>query len=161
MLTSLLTEEWFVQSFSNLNYLNYLAQNQYLEDERFMSYLRYLYNYWSQPENVRYIIWPNCLHVLKLLLNSSTFKYEILKREVADIIMNGMIENWHKSKSVEMVGKTKGASNSNGSTSIENYTENNNETETVNGPATNPNTTTDIDMASKEDSASQSAINNS
>ncbi|ODV62524.1 mediator complex subunit SOH1 [Ascoidea rubescens DSM 1968] len=90
----------FVQSLANLNYLNYLAQNKYLDDLRFMSYLNYLYNYWSLPSNAKFLIYPNCLQILHLLLFSKDdyFKNHIVQREFADTFMNQMVENWQKDK---------------------------------------------------------------
>jgi len=43
-----------------------LAQNRYLEDEKFVRFLEYLM-YWKRPEYAQFIIYPHSLHFLELL----------------------------------------------------------------------------------------------
>ncbi|ODV94370.1 hypothetical protein PACTADRAFT_21832, partial [Pachysolen tannophilus NRRL Y-2460] len=82
----------FVQSLSNLQYLNYLAQNKYLEDESFLNYLNYL-EYWRQPSFAKYLVYPNCLHIL-MLLKDKSFRDSILRQDIASLIMNDMVDRW-------------------------------------------------------------------
>ncbi|KMZ74871.1 Mediator of RNA polymerase II transcription subunit 31 [Zostera marina] len=66
----LLMELEFVQCLANPTYINYLAQNQYFEDEAFIGYLKYL-QYWRKPEYITLIMYPHCLFFLELLQNES------------------------------------------------------------------------------------------
>ncbi|KAH3680233.1 hypothetical protein WICMUC_000498 [Wickerhamomyces mucosus] len=83
----------FVQALANLQYLNYLAQNRYLEDETFLNYLRYL-QYWNKPEYSKHLVYPNCLHILNLLIDSKDFRNQIVRTDVMGIIMNDMVNRW-------------------------------------------------------------------
>ncbi|KAL5787387.1 hypothetical protein ACOSP7_004336 [Xanthoceras sorbifolium] len=65
-----LLELEFVQCLANPNYIHYLAQNRYFEDEAFIGYLKYL-QYWKQPEYVKFIMYPHCLYFLSLLQNAN------------------------------------------------------------------------------------------
>ena len=62
----------FVQCLGNPHYLHHLAQNLYLEDERFMAYLAYLRAYWRRPRYAQYLTYPACLDVLDLVLSPHT-----------------------------------------------------------------------------------------
>lgn len=82
----------FVQSLANPQYVNFLAQNKYLEKQEFLNYLEYL-EYWRKPEYAQYIVYPNCLYVLKLL-KQPAFRHEILKADVAKMLMDEFYETW-------------------------------------------------------------------
>lgn len=82
----------FVQSLANPQYVNFLAQNKYLEKQEFLNYLEYL-EYWRKPEYAQYIVYPNCLHMLTLL-KQPVFRHEILKADVAKMLMDDFFENW-------------------------------------------------------------------
>ncbi|KAL4421195.1 hypothetical protein ABPG77_010070 [Micractinium sp. CCAP 211/92] len=56
----------FLHCLANPGYLNWLAQNRYLEDPAFLEYIRYL-QYWRQPQYARFIIYPHALYFLDLL----------------------------------------------------------------------------------------------
>ncbi|ODQ63944.1 SOH1-domain-containing protein [Nadsonia fulvescens var. elongata DSM 6958] len=84
----------FVQSLANPMYLNYLAQMKYLEDEQFLAYLEYL-AYWQKPEFSKYLIYPNCLHILRLL-RYPMFRQEILRADVAKLFMDEFYMKWLK-----------------------------------------------------------------
>ncbi|KAH3687403.1 hypothetical protein WICPIJ_001616 [Wickerhamomyces pijperi] len=83
----------FIQSLANLQYVNYLAQNRHLEDPKFINYLRYL-TYWKKPEYSRHLVYPNCLHILDLLLESKSFRQRIMRVDAMGLIMNEMVERW-------------------------------------------------------------------
>lgn len=83
----------FVQSLANLQYVHFLAQNRYLEDVTFLNYLKYL-TYWKQPEYSRHLVYPNCLHILDLLLESKSFRQGIMRADAMGVIMNEMVERW-------------------------------------------------------------------
>ncbi|KAK2662383.1 hypothetical protein Ddye_000957 [Dipteronia dyeriana] len=65
-----LLELEFVQCLANPNYIHYLAQNRYFEDEAFIGYLKYL-QYWKRPEYVKFIMYPHSLYFLNLLQNAN------------------------------------------------------------------------------------------
>ena len=73
-------------------YVNFLGQNKYLEDPRFLNYLEYL-EYWRKPENAKFIVYHNCLHMLTLL-KQPLFRQEICKVEVAKMIMDDYYGSW-------------------------------------------------------------------
>ncbi|KAK6459376.1 uncharacterized protein RJT20DRAFT_15577 [Scheffersomyces xylosifermentans] len=82
----------FVQSLSNIQYLNHLAQNNYLNDPNFINYLKYL-NYWKEPQYARYLVYPNCLHILTLLQDEQ-FRANIVNPDFMNNIMNDMVKRW-------------------------------------------------------------------
>lgn len=82
----------FVQSLANIQYVNYLAQNDYLSDPAFIAYLDYL-NYWKDPKYARYLVYPNCLHILTLL-QSEEFRKNIVNPEFMNTLMNDMVQKW-------------------------------------------------------------------
>lgn len=86
------TNREFVQSLANIQYLNHLAQNKYLQDPAFVRYLDYL-QYWRQPQYAKHLVYPDCLHVLALLQNEQ-FRKDILRADVAGMLMNEMVERW-------------------------------------------------------------------
>ncbi|KAK9452963.1 SOH1-domain-containing protein [Dipodascopsis uninucleata] len=82
----------FVQSLSNPQYINFLAQNDYLDDERFINYLEYM-EYWRNPEYAKYLIYPNCLHILTLLKHPQ-FRQDIRHADVAQMLIDDMYAKW-------------------------------------------------------------------
>lgn len=84
----------FVQSLANLQYLHYLAQNKYLQDTSFLEYLDYL-EYWRQPEYLKFLIYPNCLHILTLLKDAK-FRNELLRQDIVGVLMNDMNTRWRE-----------------------------------------------------------------
>ncbi|KAI5959435.1 SOH1 [Candida margitis] len=82
----------FVQSLSNIPYLSYLAQNNYLQDPCFVNYLKYL-QYWAEPQYSRYLVYPNCLHILSLL-QSEQFRRDIVNPDIMNVLMNDMVKRW-------------------------------------------------------------------
>lgn len=91
-----------MQSLANPMYVHFLAQNQFLEDQRFLRYLEYL-EYWRRPENAKYIVYPNCLHMLTLL-KQPNFRQEICKVEVAKMVMDDYYAKWAGDVSVDAAG---------------------------------------------------------
>lgn len=69
----------FVNSLSNINYINYLVKNKnLLNDSKFLRYLLYLYvTYCCNVEFKKYIIYPNCLVFIKILVNNIVTEEEI------------------------------------------------------------------------------------
>ncbi|CAI5759517.1 unnamed protein product [Candida verbasci] len=86
----------FVQSLSNLPYVSYLAQNNYLKDEKFINYLNYL-QYWNNPNYSKYLVYPNCLHILNLL-QQEQFRNDIINPDFVNKLMNDMIQRWQENE---------------------------------------------------------------
>lgn len=82
----------FVQSLANPNYLNFLAQRGYFKNQTFLNYLKYLM-YWTKPEYVKYIIYPQCLSLLELLQHE-TFLKEILNAQCSKYIDEQLLLIW-------------------------------------------------------------------
>lgn len=82
----------FVQSLCNIPYLNYLAQNDYLTNGEFLNYLNYL-NYWKKPQYSKFLVYPNCLHILTLLQNPE-FRKNIVNPDFMNTLMNDMVQRW-------------------------------------------------------------------
>ncbi len=82
----------FVQGLANLQYLNFLAQNKYLEDPKFLNYLKYL-EYWRDPKYTKFLVYPYCLHILTLL-QSERFRMEITRNDLANLVLSDMIKKW-------------------------------------------------------------------
>lgn len=84
----------FVQSLANIQYVNYLAQNDYLADPAFIAYLEYL-TYWKDAKYARYLVYPNCLHILTLLQNEE-FRKNVVNPEFINALMNDMVKRWQQ-----------------------------------------------------------------
>lgn len=85
----------FVQSLANIQYVHFLAQNDYLSDPSFLAYLDYL-NYWRKPQYAKYLVYPNCLHILTLL-QSPDFRKQIVNPALMNTLMNDMVKKWQGS----------------------------------------------------------------
>ncbi|KAL2312025.1 mediator of RNA polymerase II transcription subunit 31-like [Schizosaccharomyces pombe] len=82
----------FVQMLSNPWYLNFLAQHKYFEDEAFLQYLEYM-EYWREPEYVKFIIYPTCLHMLTLLKNPQ-FRNDISRADLSKQVNDEIYYEW-------------------------------------------------------------------
>lgn len=82
----------FVQSLSNPNYLNFLAQRGYFKTKEFTNYLKYLL-YWKEPQYAKYLRYPQCLHMLELL-QYEDFKKELVNTPCAKFIEDQMLLHW-------------------------------------------------------------------
>lgn len=63
-----------------------------LENDEFLNYLEYL-EYWRKPEYSKYLIYPNCLHVLSLL-KEPRFRQEITRADLAKMFMDDFYMKW-------------------------------------------------------------------
>lgn len=81
----LLIELEFVQNLSNPKYLNYLAQNGYLQQDSFINFLKYLL-YWKDPKYTKLLVFPQCLSFLEALIYSPSFRRELLIPQFVDYI---------------------------------------------------------------------------
>lgn len=79
--------------------MNYLAQNNYLNDESFVNYLNYL-QYWTEPQYAKFLVYPNCLHILKLLQDEN-FRKNIINQEFMNNLMNDMVKRWQNNEPSE------------------------------------------------------------
>lgn len=84
----------FVQSLANIQYVNYLAQSEYFSDPAFIAYLEYLM-YWKDEKYSRYLVYPNCLHILTLLQNEE-FRKNVVNPEFMNALMNDMVKRWQR-----------------------------------------------------------------
>ena len=66
----------FVQCLSNVEYIHHLANIGTLEDLKFIKYLEYMHETWTQPEYARFLTFPHCLAYLALL-QEPTFRQEM------------------------------------------------------------------------------------
>ncbi|KAF2091828.1 mediator of RNA polymerase II transcription subunit 31, partial [Saccharata proteae CBS 121410] len=80
----------FVQSLANPWYLNYLAQQKYLDKPEFVDYLRYL-QYFARPEYTKHLTHPGpTLRALELLQQERFRKEIIMPAVVAGLIEQGV-----------------------------------------------------------------------
>lgn len=82
----------FVQSLSNPNYLNFLAQRGYFKNKDFVNYLKYLL-YWKEPHYAKYLRYPQCLYMLELL-QYEDFRKELVNTPCAKFIEDQMLLHW-------------------------------------------------------------------
>eukprot|EP00043_Microstomoeca_roanoka_P004723 m.51442 g.51442 ORF g.51442 m.51442 type:complete len:141 (-) comp12624_c0_seq4:539-961(-) len=82
----------FVQALANPRYLTFLAQYEFLKDQRFVNYLKYLL-YWKRPEYAVYLKYPQCLHFLGLLQNSA-FRKELEVASYGEYVENQQLLQW-------------------------------------------------------------------
>jgi mediator of RNA polymerase II transcription subunit 31 len=67
----------FVQALASPAYLHFLATSRVddssggllLQDPAFQSYLKYLFQTWTNPDYSRYLSYPHCLYFLQLLID--------------------------------------------------------------------------------------------
>jgi mediator of RNA polymerase II transcription subunit 31 len=81
----LLIELEFIQNLSNPKYLNYLAQNGYLQQDCFINFLKYL-QYWKEPQYTKLLVFPQCLSFLEALIYNPSFRRELLIPQFIDYI---------------------------------------------------------------------------
>lgn len=74
----------FVQLLANSEYLNWLAQNRYFEDQAFINYLSYL-QYWKRKDYVHFITFPHCLRMLELL-QQPEFRKVLVRKDMQNAI---------------------------------------------------------------------------
>lgn len=82
----------FVQSLANPNYLNFLAQRGYFNNQTFLNYLKYLM-YWKEPEYCKYIVYPQCLSLLEMLQHEQFLK-QIVNAQCAKFIDEQLLLLW-------------------------------------------------------------------
>eukprot|EP00924_Labyrinthula_sp_SR-Ha-C_P013621 maker-scaffold_5-snap-gene-8.12-mRNA-1 protein AED:0.02 eAED:0.02 QI:99/1/1/1/0/0/2/287/129 len=92
------TELEFVQTLANPDYLNFLAQNLFFEDETFLNYIKYL-QYWRDPKYSKYIIYPQSLYFLNLL-SDEEFRTKLKNPEVCKFISQQQISQWKKNSTI-------------------------------------------------------------
>ncbi|EPZ35587.1 Mediator complex, subunit Med31 domain-containing protein [Rozella allomycis CSF55] len=85
--TRFIVELEFLQCLANPAYLNYLAQEGYLEKPTFRNYLKYL-TYWKKPEYSRFIQYPHALYFLDKLNEAPDEMAAYLKRPEAITLLH-------------------------------------------------------------------------
>eukprot|EP00937_MAST-01D_sp_MAST-1D-sp2_P007105 g7105.t1 len=83
----------FVQCLANPQYLHFLAENQYLDNPEFVAYLHYL-RYWAEPEYARFIKFPHCLWLLRLLAESQSFRAELKQKQFVRHVCDQQLFHW-------------------------------------------------------------------
>lgn len=89
----LVLELEFVQNLCNAKYLHYLAQNRFLQDEKFLIFLRYL-RYWKEPQYMRRLAFPQCLAFLDALIDDESFRKELTVAPFADFVHQQQGSHW-------------------------------------------------------------------
>ena len=80
-----------------------LAENGFLKDEEFLEYLRYL-QYWADPRYARFIRYPHCLQMLRILLESPQFRHEVGQMGFVKYVYDQQMYHWkHYLKNVYMI----------------------------------------------------------
>lgn len=87
-----------INCLANPQYLNWLAQNKYLQDPSFIAYLNYL-QYWKKPEYAKYVLYPHCIYFLDLLQNEE-FRKVVAKPAVADFIHTQQYRYWMEGRQI-------------------------------------------------------------
>ncbi|KAH8741409.1 SOH1 family protein [Cryptosporidium ryanae] len=82
----------FVQCLSNPDYLQWLSKEGYFEDKSFIRYLKYLL-YWSEFPYNKYISYPYCIRMLRLLQDED-FRKSLEKEEVIQVIRHQQTLQW-------------------------------------------------------------------
>lgn len=82
----------FVQCLASPDYLNWLAQNKYLEDEAFIRFLEYL-KYWKDPAYATFVVYPHCLYFLDLL-QQPEFRKAIANPQYKDLVHAEQFYSW-------------------------------------------------------------------
>lgn len=80
-----------------------LAENGFLKDEEFLEYLRYL-QYWAGPSYAKFIRYPHCLQMLRILLESPQFRHEVGQMGFVKYVYDQQMYHWkHYLKNVYMI----------------------------------------------------------
>ncbi|CAN8066317.1 unnamed protein product [Agarophyton chilense] len=91
----------FVQCLANPAYLNFLAQNEYLDSEQFIAYLKYL-EYWRKPQYARFIVFPQALYFLRLL-QQPPFREALKRADYSLMLHQQQGFNWQFEKSMKPI----------------------------------------------------------
>lgn len=83
----------FVQNLSNPRYLNYLAQNGYFDDEKFIAFLDYL-RYWKSPQYMKYLVFPQCIIFLDQLIENQEFRKKLSSSDFIEYIYQQQGLRW-------------------------------------------------------------------
>eukprot|EP00804_Cyclotella_cryptica_P001267 CCRYP_012741-RA/>CCRYP_012741-RA protein AED:0.14 eAED:0.09 QI:0/0/0/1/0/0/2/0/123 len=87
------TQLEFVQSLASPAYLHYLATSGILYQSSFLDFLRYL-RYWKRPEYAKYLIYPNCLYFLDLLVPPDDDCEEMAQVQFRNFVHEQQFYSW-------------------------------------------------------------------
>ncbi|KAL4439912.1 hypothetical protein ABPG75_002913 [Micractinium tetrahymenae] len=90
----------FLHCLANPGYLNWLAQNRYLDDPAFLEYLRYL-QYWRQPQYARFVVYPHALYFLDLL-QTPEFRAKIANPAYKELVHTQQYFFWQHARANRM-----------------------------------------------------------
>ena len=85
----------FLQLLTNPNYLHYLSNNGYFQDNQFINYLKYL-SYLNNPKFKRFITYSRCFIILNLLDNS-VFRDELSNVNFISYLHSVIDNDWSSS----------------------------------------------------------------
>ncbi|KAJ3425968.1 mediator of RNA polymerase ii transcription subunit 31 [Anaeramoeba flamelloides] len=98
--TRFIAELEFIQALANPSYLNYLAQSKYFSKKEFVNFLEYL-TYWKKPQYSKFILYPESLYILDLLLKKE-FRDRLDGSETTDKIHQQQFYHWRFFKANEI-----------------------------------------------------------
>ena len=91
------TELEVLHSLANPSYLNFLAISGYLQDARFLAFLKYL-QYWKKENYRKYILYPIVLEILDMLLSSEEFRENLKDKNIIQELDFQITCQWLMSK---------------------------------------------------------------
>lgn len=90
----------FVQCLANPSYVQWLATEGFFREPGFQRFLEYL-TYWRRPQYVRYIVYPQCLAVLDLLLRPAV-RLRLQRADVISILAEQLQHAWGQADEVPL-----------------------------------------------------------
>eukprot|EP00435_Cladocopium_sp_Y103_P004278 s2572_g1.t1 len=90
----------FVQCLANPSYVQWLATQGFFREPGFQRFLEYL-TYWRRPQYVRYIVYPQCLAVLDLLLRPAV-RLRLHRADVISILADQLQHAWGQQDEVPL-----------------------------------------------------------
>ena len=83
----------FVQCLANPHYLHFLAENGFLKDKDFISYLNYM-RYWAEPQYAQFIRYPHCLWFLRMVTESEAFRQQLCSKDFVRHVYDQQLFHW-------------------------------------------------------------------
>ncbi|GMM28250.1 mediator complex subunit [Martiniozyma asiatica (nom. inval.)] len=144
----------FVQSLANIPYLTYLVQNGYLKNDKFINYLKYL-TYWQDSRYSKHIVYPDCLHILKLL-QIEKFRNDLSNTPISNTLFTDMVKLWKDETIIDVngsgSGSGSGSGNGNGESAIpESKSTDENSSMVANNGSVVPNSSIALDGVNNKD----------
>ncbi|KAI5189526.1 mediator of RNA polymerase II transcription subunit 31 [Nematocida sp. AWRm77] len=90
-------EAEFVQCLCNPQYLQHLYQKGYFGRKDFKEFLAYL-QYWKDPEYSKYLVFPQALSILDLLISSEDFVASLQYKQLIDLLSSQQYFMWRNNR---------------------------------------------------------------